>query len=349
MLLYTHEYGSNSPELWALSMNDPPAWSQVTVPPGGPQAPQQAILDQTRNRFVVVSNAEPGYGAGEVWELALGPPMRWRLLGASEDLLYTPAYLAYDEKRNELWTTYFSDQVVRVRLGSGHIDSSTFEVAGDEAHRSFVAMHIFDPQRQEWSGFKSPGYEIELLDTLWVLDVSGPPTWHRSPAPGMLSGYRDLFELAYDQKRHRGILYGGYDEDNRYFNDVYALTLRGIGTARRADAGAVPSTPSVTDESRVAPASGLATLDLELVGGSAGRLVTGAVTLRLSLPGTAPARLDAIDVAGRRIASQALAAGPASRAITVRLAKTGEWPAGVYFIRLRQANETRTMRVAVTR
>jgi hypothetical protein len=71
----------------------------------------------------------------------------------------------------------------------------------------------------------------------------------------------------------------------------------------------------------------------------------GALTVRFSLPTDAPARLELLDVAGRRIASHDVGIGQH----TLDLGAGQHLPPGLYLVRLTQGANTRVTRVAVLR
>jgi len=74
----------------------------------------------------------------------------------------------------------------------------------------------------------------------------------------------------------------------------------------------------------------------------------GVLGLRLALPRAESASLELIDTMGRRVASRDVANGvPGYRLIELR--ETSELPAGVYFLRARQAGSTVTQRVVLLR
>ena len=75
--------------------------------------------------------------------------------------------------------------------------------------------------------------------------------------------------------------------------------------------------------------------------------VDGALVM-LSLPLRAPARLDVLDIAGRRVASRDVGAlGPGTH--SVRIAELDRLPAGVYLLRLAQGRDTVTGRMVRVR
>jgi hypothetical protein len=71
----------------------------------------------------------------------------------------------------------------------------------------------------------------------------------------------------------------------------------------------------------------------------------GALTVHFSLPPDAPARLELLDVAGRRIASHEVGMGQH----TLDLGEGQRLAPGLYLVRLTQGANTRTTRVAVMR
>jgi sugar lactone lactonase YvrE len=71
-----------------------------------------------------------------------------------------------------------------------------------------------------------------------------------------------------------------------------------------------------------------------------------ALNVRFTLPAKADARLELLDVAGRRVVTREVGAlGPGQHAVS--LSRGSSVPPGLYFVRLRQGAETRTVRVTV--
>jgi hypothetical protein len=73
----------------------------------------------------------------------------------------------------------------------------------------------------------------------------------------------------------------------------------------------------------------------------------GAFRVRFALAGGAPARLEVLDVAGRRIAVRELSAGAGSHVEEFAAAAT--WPAGLYLVRLSEGGRARVTRLAIAR
>jgi hypothetical protein len=72
----------------------------------------------------------------------------------------------------------------------------------------------------------------------------------------------------------------------------------------------------------------------------------GNIALSVTLPGDERAKLELIDVAGRRVRSRELAAGAPGRR-TVRLSERGELPSGVYLVRLTQGRSAVVARIVL--
>jgi hypothetical protein len=70
------------------------------------------------------------------------------------------------------------------------------------------------------------------------------------------------------------------------------------------------------------------------------------MTLRFALPADTPARLELVDVSGRRVRSQTVIGAGEHAAQFDRL---GELAPGVYIVRLAQGSRVRTTRVTVLR
>jgi len=75
-----------------------------------------------------------------------------------------------------------------------------------------------------------------------------------------------------------------------------------------------------------------------------GNPTAGPLSVRFTLAGPAPARLEVLDVSGRRVAMRQIDGG-ASSDVSLALDETRSLPAGVYLVRLQQGREARTVRI----
>jgi hypothetical protein len=72
----------------------------------------------------------------------------------------------------------------------------------------------------------------DLMNDVWILDVSGTPTWTMVPHGGVEPGGRLDAQYGYDPTRNRLLIFGGYGRHYpatpfEYLNDVWELSLDG--------------------------------------------------------------------------------------------------------------------------
>lgn len=95
---------------------------------------------------------------------------------------------------------------------------------------------IFDRDNQRFLMFDGRS-ETEtqyyvLFNDVWVLDVSGAPSWSQLPIAGAVPGERHSPQWGYDAARNRVLIFGGYGSHYpgwayAYLNDVWELSLDG--------------------------------------------------------------------------------------------------------------------------
>jgi hypothetical protein len=103
-----------------------------------------------------------------------------------------------------------------------------------------------------------------------------------------------------------------------------------VGPGQTLDAPAVPAVAFALEGARPNPA------------------IDGRVSIAFSLPSGEPAKLELMDLAGRRLMERAVGGLGAGRHV-VDLAAGGRLPAGLYLVRLTQGTNTRITRVAALR
>jgi hypothetical protein len=95
---------------------------------------------------------------------------------------------------------------------------------------------IFDRAHQRYlifNGREGPADPYVLMNDVWVLDVSGTPTWSHMTINGALPGERHSPQWGYDAARNRVLIFGGYGKhyptspSYEYLNDVWQLSLEG--------------------------------------------------------------------------------------------------------------------------
>ena len=96
--------------------------------------------------------------------------------------------------------------------------------------------NIFDRGQQRFVIFAGGSGSVpqpwDLMNDVWILDVSGTPTWSLVPDVGVEPGGRIDAQYGYDAARNRLLIFGGYgrhypETPFEYLNDVWELSLNG--------------------------------------------------------------------------------------------------------------------------
>src|SRR6185503_6743588 len=218
-------------ELWSLSMNSP-AWTQLTPAGSGPghRYYHTSFMDPARDRLIVIGGNTSDANPNGAWELRFSPTLEWRPLtvtGVSPSLIQ---HTFRDPSTGELWA-WGSDNVSegplwRLTLGATSLDAQSLPLSGapttsewyrftpltyDAARGRLVVVEEDFNSRSQMSGY----WSVALCSTAaW--------TW-KSVAPGARPFDRLLEAVLADPARDRMILYGGYDDNNHYFDDWWSL------------------------------------------------------------------------------------------------------------------------------
>ena len=312
-------------DVWQLGFAPGSTWQQLTPTGTKPTArlSHTSIWDPSRNSLIIFGGSTEDLFApivrfNDVWELNLDGTPSWTL-----------------------WTPVGTPPTPR----TGH-------------------TAIYDTLHQRMVVFGGRDAGGTLGDT-WALSLSGTPTWTQLTTVGP-GGPREEHVAVYDAANQRMLVQGGLNAGAEVVGLRLDVTLswfpfqhlRGTNPDTRSRHGAV-----LDGQGQMWLYGGLSMsvwkhnqADLVSVPGPAGDAITlleGArpnpardgVTIQLSLPDGAPARLDLIDLAGRTVATRevgALGAGRhAVRFVDSRL------PAGVYFVRLVRGSESTSAKVVV--
>src|SRR5262245_5165244 len=96
--------------------------------------------------------------------------------------------------------------------------------------------NVFDRGQQRFVLFAGGSGSVpqpwDLMNDVWILDVSGTPTWTMVPHAGVEPGGRLDAQYGYDAARNRLLIFGGYGRHYpttpfEYLNDVWELSLDG--------------------------------------------------------------------------------------------------------------------------
>jgi hypothetical protein len=223
--------GSRLDDVWALSLADMPAWTQL-IPSGTPpsaRAGHSAIYDPVRDRMVVFGGYRvSGSYFNDVWALSLADTLAWTWLTPStgtppgargnHSAIYDPVrdrmvvfggYSGY--YFNDLWALSLAGTPVWTRLTpSGTLPS------GRGNHSA-----IYDPVRDRMVVFGGSDGSFSNFDDVWALSLAGTPTWMQLTPSGTPPSARRGHSAIYDPVRERKVVFGGYS--GNYLSEVWAL------------------------------------------------------------------------------------------------------------------------------
>jgi galactose oxidase-like protein len=216
--------GGDLGDLWALALNDPPVWSQVT-PSGAiprPRDAQSAIFDPVRDRMIVYGNSFAG--DVDAWSLSLSATPEWNALApatfpperSSDVTVLDPirrrivvfgGQLRYGTRANDTWI-----------LPLGSVDGWTpLATSGTTPPTRSGSAGVYDPARDRILVF---GGDMSAPDdVVWSL-APGTAEWSALPTTGAPPSPRSGHSLVYDTRRDRLLLYGGKNLD-----DLWSLSL----------------------------------------------------------------------------------------------------------------------------
>ncbi len=274
-------------DLWALSLDDPPTWTEL-APAGGPPSPRAfavAGYDRDADRMLVYGGNDGAGGAAmtDLWALSLtGPPA---------------------------WTPVATAGPAPTTLGArpGFFDAT---------HRRLVVIG------------EGTNLFSDAPTTLSVLSFDDAvPTWSQVPATGAVPPDVMGRSASWDESAGRlVVLWGARGRRPEYGEDL----------ASQITLDEVPRGTESPPHSATAAGLSLA---------PAGNPVRDLGRLSFSLQEAGLARLEVFDISGRRVArllDGPRPAGPGSVIFDGRALR-----AGVYFVRLTSARDTRVARVVV--
>jgi len=220
-------------DAWAVSIDDDPAWSDVT-PQVWPTARSghATAYDSRRDRMLVVGGSNAlASGVTDVWEVSLGMQPGWTRLSSrgappsgrqQQSAIYDTArdrlivFGGFDGSlQNDTWALSLKAPNQWIRLmPSG---------SPPTPRRGHVA--VYDAARDRMLLFG--GYDGAYLSDVWSLSLSGAPAWSKLASSGSPPAQRYAASAIVDPVRDRLVIFGG-DNGSVRLNDAWALSL-GLG------------------------------------------------------------------------------------------------------------------------
>jgi len=339
-------------EVWALSLGDVPEWTQLPTDGPPPAASfASAIYDPIRDRLLVYAASSGVFRARGVWALPFGTtgPPEWQQISSPSDTVHvrTPttraAVVAYDSRRDRMVVFaggYYDPTEIGLDPVNGCwalaldgrpiwdvLSPEQFYSNRDPAHPMprVYASGIYDAagDRLVVVGGFADIFAFHIPDDSWAMtfDSNG---WTQlrvetDPHPGWLGA-----TAVYDSRRSRTLVLQG--------DIIWALESGRDGRRCRPHAVALESQ---------GPTPGPSVLDLR---GACPNPSVGEMTVQLTLPDAAPATLELLDLAGRRVWSQdvgRLGGGPH----VIRVSAERDVGPGLYMLRLTHGSASFTRKV----
>jgi galactose oxidase-like protein len=215
-------------DVWALSLDGTPAWSDITPAGDGPSARSSAaaVYDSQRDRMIVVGGTDPSF-LNDAWALDLGGAASWSAIDAATP---PPAReeqsLVYDAANDRL--IEFGGYDAEYLYG----DAWSLSLAGPPAWSELQPSGLGPGPRWGHIAVAAASHMVVfggytgcgLQSQTYFLNLNGSPAWSNpttSPGSGPL---RHTFASALDTRRHRLLLFGGSTVTN-YQNDTWVINL----------------------------------------------------------------------------------------------------------------------------
>jgi hypothetical protein len=371
MLIYGGRDGSTYyDDVWAMSLGPTPGWTQL-APAGtspGPRYGHTAIYDPPRDRMVVFGGRLSGAGeSNDTWTLSLGETPAWTELSPAGTLpLQRRSHVViYDAPRDRMITfggylgigggPDYSNDPWALSLGETPAWSELSPTDEETQQETFSASAVYDPVRDRMLVFGGSIVQYLFNDTwaltwgtmvpvqLALVSADAEPglvrlTWYAASGSGLTATvYRCAVGAAW-----RAIGTITADGTGRLAYEDRAV-LAGTRYGYRLgvmDGGVETYLGEAWVDVPVAAALALA--------GAQPNPATRDLSVSFTLPDASPARLEAFDMAGRRVASRDVGALGAGSHV-VRLGEDAGLDCGVYLLRLTQGTRTLTTRAAIVR
>ena len=380
LALWASREPGSAPGVWALSFaGGQPVWTPIAATGTPPPARMgyAAAYDAVADRVVLFGggNSPPGtVYRNDVWTLSLSGDPTWSQLTPSgtgpAPCQGTAGVFDAARDRMIIWGGFFD--------GGGQFDSTTWalDLSGNGAWSvlpgagppgRFFHSAVLDSGHGRMLIYGGRHYDATRFNDTWALPLSGG-SWQSiggTGAPPPTNYPPDA--LGYDPARDRMVVLGSYGGNQPWALDLatYAwsqLASSGVAPRSRFEFGAFDATRhqmlfyandgySKYELAALTFADGALAVDDSRESGLTIRATTPSgvvVRLALTLPTGAPARLELVDVAGRRLASNRIVnIGPGAH--TMSFATPAGLRPGLYWLRLTQSGRAASTRVALLR
>jgi hypothetical protein len=359
-------------DLWQLPLGEAPGqqrWTRLFPESGPPpgRADHTAIYDTRRKRIVVFGGVGNAGRTNDAWVLSLGEKLTWKRLAVGDtlDSVGRSAHVAvYDSlyDRMVVWGGTTSDgstpDARELCFGGPGPDScgpnaptwKRLATRGTAPPWQFgqSAVCDYDPNGGRmvlFGGGFQEGRRLEFGDQVYELTLRDTCAWRLIEPTGPRPRTRVGHSAIYDTLRNRMVVYGGGrlgKPPRSYCADLWTLTWDAANTQGSVVETGPPGRPGSGDDPGDSDILPLALASAQP------NPTHGEATVVFTLPGDDVARIEIVDVRGRRVHARDLGAlGPGTH--TLRIAERGGLAAGVYLVRLSYGARTLTGKMAVLR
>lgn len=356
-------------DVWALSLDGAPQWTRL-APAGdgpGPRFGHSAVYDAAGERMIVFGGDDGAAKLNDTWQLSLAGEPAWAPIPSSvRPPARMNATMVYDPRRQ------------RLVLFGGHLQNGTGAEAarasdtwilplgegaswapaaanGDTPAAREGAAGVFDSERDQVLLLQGQGGEHLASDSgfdSWALASSTLVPRPLSLVRAQAGPWRVLLQWQGGQANQVTTV-------ERRTSTSPWITLGAVqsgvdGMLQFVDTGARPETRYLYRLTWIAGAAAGSTAPVEVFVPRLRFTLTGAspnpaprgLTILLSLPDAAGAKLELWDVTGRKVASREVGVlGPGDH--VVALASRDALPAGIYLIRLTRGGSSLVSRACV--
>jgi len=282
--------GWNGPipmDIWAMNLEGAPQWTELTASSPAPSGSggHSAAYDRLHDRIIV-------YGGGtlldEAWALNLGAGnLMWTQLITTRPRpsFYGAPAPVFDPVGDRLVFCASEQSTWALSTSSGLRDWQELETSGGPPPTRSDHTAIYDMRKNRIIVFGGVVQNGGCVGDLWELrlDEKPRPVWNQLSPDGARPSPRTGHTAIYDWVRNQMVVFGGYDCNPIYLDDVWALSLDDDGWT---DITPAPSIPGRNSHAAIFdPGSGSPDDDrMVIFGGDAGGSLSD--TWALSLSGT---------------------------------------------------------------
>ncbi len=340
MLVFGGYDGTFRGDLWQLSFDGTPTWTQLVpagATPGGRNA-MTAVYDAPRRRMVVFSGWNGINFIDDVWALSLDGAPVWSNITSGRGKSPAPRrhYAAiYDPNSDCMVISGGFDLTYRGDSWELDLDKnkwSRINVGRNAAPERNAHRAVLDAARRSmviFGGYGGSNVSPTYLNDSWLLPLDHHRRWARLLPTGTPPSARLLYSAVFDAAHDRMLMFGGLDGASE-LNDLWALEFAG--------SAATPRTPENMGSRNIPKATEFA------VHGAYPNPASGPFRVEFSLAGSEAGTLGIYAVNGRRVASREVGSLGRGRHV-IRFAE--RFSPGIYWVRLSQAGNTRTVKTAI--